>query len=80
MNRKNAAYLSACESDWITLADEIRDGKHSRIEAYDRFGLPSHQIKNLKEWALVYLIFIYLSPNLIQVRGYIMDQWTSASE
>lgn len=79
MNRKNAAYLSACESDWITLADEIRDGKHSRIEAYDRFAyLRSNQkLKGMGPAYFTKLIY-FLSPNS-DSRGYIMDQWTSAS-
>lgn len=79
MNRKHGVLLCSCGNDWLKLADEIRGGKYSRQEAYHSFAMLRHgdKLKGMGPAYFTKLIF-FLMPSTMP-RGYIMDQWTSAS-
>jgi hypothetical protein len=68
-------------ANWIQVAEEIRSGKLDRGQAYEEFAtlrnaLPSKML-GMGPAYFTKLIFFLLPVN--KPRGFIMDQWTSAS-
>ena len=64
---------------WLPTCDEIRSGKLSRTEAYDKFMSfrLKDQMKGMGPAFFTKLIFFLMHNQKKQ--GYIMDQWTAAS-
>lgn len=79
MNRLHGASLMATAQAWLGLAEEIRNGDHSRREAYDLFR-ELRKRKLLQGMGPAYFtkLIFFLSPET-ENAGLIMDQWTSAS-
>lgn len=79
MQRPNGSSALSTVSYWLPVCDEIRSGKLSRIEGYEK--LMSIRIKNqmigMGPAFFTKLIFFLMHGQKNQ--GYIMDQWTGAS-
>ena len=79
MNRKHGAMLNSCGSDWLTLSENIRMEKLDRVKAYEGFSelRAKGELKGMAPAYFTKLIFFLMTE--ARPRGYIMDQWTSAS-
>jgi len=78
MKKAHGVALFSRNAKWLILADEIRQGKYDRAEAYNRFSKlrANGDVPGMGPAYFTKLIF-FLQPS--SPRGYIMDQWTSAS-
>lgn len=79
MRRDSGITALSTLNSWLPICDEIRNGKLSRTEAYDRFmsiRLNNH-MKGMGPAFFTKLIFFLMHSQKNQ--GYIMDQWTATS-
>lgn len=79
MNRKHGEKLFSTDFLWLETAEKIRKGELDRKDAYREFELlkSKNKIPGMGPAYFTKLIF-FLMPARSN-RGYIMDQWTSAS-
>lgn len=79
MNRQHGTRLFSSSQEWVFIADEIRHGKINRAEAYQQFA-KLRAAKKLPGMGPAYFtkLIFFLMPD-DKSKGYIMDQWTSAS-
>jgi hypothetical protein len=79
MRRPSGKTALSTVSDWLPVCDEIRSGKLSRIEAYEKLMSIriKKQMKGMGPAFFTKLIFFLMHGQKNQ--GYIMDQWTGAS-
>jgi hypothetical protein len=79
MNRQHGSRLFSSSQEWVCIADEIRNGKLDRSEAYEKFA-HLREAKKLPGIGPAYFtkLIFFLMPD-DQSKGYIMDQWTSVS-
>jgi len=79
MNRKHGLSLLANSANWVPIAENIRQGKLDREEAYDEFAQlrAESRLPGMGPAYFTKLIFFLAPPN--NKAGYIMDQWTATS-
>jgi hypothetical protein len=79
MQRQSGVTALSTVSHWLPVCDEIRGGKLSRIEGYEKLMSIriKKQMKGMGPAFFTKLIFFLMHGQKNQ--GYIMDQWTGAS-
>jgi hypothetical protein len=79
MRRTNALKSFDNFQIWLPICDDIRDGKLSRIEAFDKFISlrKNSKLSGMGPAFFTKLIFFFMSRRIDS--GYIMDQWTARS-
>ncbi len=79
MNRKHGVMLFSKSRRWIEISETIRRGELSRMDAYKRFAelRAKGEMPGMRPAYFTKLIFFLMPMGL--KKGYIMDQWTSAS-
>jgi hypothetical protein len=79
MNRKHGVMLFSSSRRWVEISEKIRIGELSRTDAYKRFSelRAKGEMPGMRPAYFTKLIF-FLTPAGVK-KGYIMDQWTSAS-
>lgn len=78
MKTPHGRSLFETDHQWIKVADELRCGNFTRKTAYEKFALlrKENKLPGMGPAYFTKLIFFLLPKGN---RGYIMDQWTSAS-
>ncbi len=78
VHKNNINNAFSCKDEWLTIVDEIRDGKLNRSEAYEAFYW-LRQDKTLKGMGAAYYtkLIYFLMPREEKPHGYIMDQWVA---
>jgi hypothetical protein len=85
MHGKNRDYLFGCPmAPWVAIAEQVRDDKLSRSEAYDSFATLRNNGKGsaIAGMGPAYFtkLLYFLAPGLPGFsKGYIMDQWLGCS-
>lgn len=79
MNRQHGVRLFSSGTEWLSIAEEIRQGALTRAQAYQKFA----ELRNTKKLpglgpAYFTKLIFFLMPDG-KMTGYIMDQWTSVS-
>ena len=79
MNRKYGSNTLSMYASWIQVAEDVRNGLLDRGQAYEKFATLREQslTPGMGPAYFTKLIFFLLPTSL--PRGFIMDQWTSAS-
>lgn len=79
MRRSNRDYLKNMTppATWLELADQIRAGELSRVQAYDRFAAlaKGKKLSGVGPAFYTKLIYFLMPPRSARPIGYIMDQW-----
>lgn len=79
MRRGSGVSALSTVTSWLPVCDEIRSGKLSRSEAYEKFMSIrlANKMKGMGPAFFTKLIFFFMYGQKSQ--GYIMDQWTGTS-
>lgn len=78
VHKKNIDDAFSCKDVWLPIAENIRNGKLNRTQAYEAFYSlrQDHRLKGMGAAYYTKLIY-FLMPKTDEPHGYIMDQWVA---